>query len=193
MIKNLKPREKIILGIGGVFLLGYLFAVNIGNPLYKKQLRLESQIEDKIFLLTKYYEVVNRKDYYRAKQETNRKLSAQLAQWFLSPRQPSLAAASLQKNLEKKARKTRVNIVQVKPQKTRQMEGLLGIPVRISVKSALRELTYFIQEVENDKTFLVIDTLTVRRVNNKDPELLETDLLIMGFMMQQDTKTKETN
>jgi len=191
-MKNLKPREKIILGIGGVFLLGYLFAVNIGNPLYKKQLQLENQIESKIFLLTKYYEVVNRKEYYQEKKEANRQLSAQLAQWFLSPKQPSLAAASLQKSVEKKARQTRVNIVQVKPQKTRPVEGLLGVPVRITVKSALKELTRFIREVENDTTFLVVDTLAVRRINNKDPELLETDLLILGFIQQQESETKET-
>lgn len=191
-MKNLKPREKIILGIGGVFLLGYLFTVNIGKPLYKKQLRLESQIESKIFLLAKYYEVLNRKDYYKEKKEANRRLSVQLNQWFLSPKQPTLAAASLQKSLEKKAKQTRVNFVQVKPQKTRPVEGLLGIPVRITVKSALKELTRFIREVENDSTFLVVDTLTVRRINNNDPEILETDLLVLGFVKQLETELKET-
>ena len=30
--KKLAPREKLILGIGGVFLLGYLFTVNIRKP-----------------------------------------------------------------------------------------------------------------------------------------------------------------
>ena len=191
-MKNLKPREKIILGIGGVFLLGYLFTVNIGKPLYKKQLRLESQIESKIFLLAKYYEVLNRKDYYKEKKEANRRLSVQLNQWFLSPKQPTLAAASLQKSLEKKAKQTRVNFVQVKPQKTRPVEGLLGIPVRITVKSALKELTRFIREVENDSKFLVVDTLAVRRINNNDPEILETDLLVLGFVKQLETELKET-
>jgi len=80
----------------------------------------------------------------------------------------------------------------VKPQKTRPVEGLLGVPVRITVKSALKELTRFIREVENDTTFLVVDTLAVRRINNKDPELLETDLLILGFIQQQESETKET-
>ena len=108
-----------------------------------------------------------------------------------SPKQPTLAAASLQKTLETKAKRTRVNIVQVKPQKTRPQEDLLGIPVKITVKSALKELTRFIREVENDTTFMVVETLTVRRINSRDPELLESDLLILGFIQPREQELKE--
>ena len=142
-------------------------------------------IENKIFFITKYYENLNQKDYYREKKKTSQKLSAQLNKMFLSPHQPALAAADLQKLLEGKAQKTRINLIQVKTEKAKYMEGLLTIPVKVTVKSTLAGLSKFVHSIENDEKFLVVEELTIRRINKKDPEQLESRLLVNGFIQQR--------
>jgi len=108
-----------------------------------------------------------------------------LAKLFLSPPQPALAAAGLQKSLEDKARKTRVHLVQVKTEKAKYMEDLLTIPVKITVKSTLEGLSQFVRSIENDEKFLVVEELVIRRINKKDPEQLESRLLVNGFIQQR--------
>jgi len=185
MSLNLTLREKYIWTLCGVLILTFAFVEYVGKPLYLKQKTQEQMIANKIFFITKYYENLNQKAYYQEKERASRKLSARLNKIFLSPQQPALAAAGLQKSLEDKARKTRVHLVQVKTEKAKYMEDLMTVPVKITVKSTLEGLSQFIRSIENDEKFLVVEELVIRRINKKDPEQLESRLLVNGFIQQR--------
>ncbi len=203
MSRNRTVREKYIWTLCGVLILTFAFVEYVGKPLYLKQKNQEQMIANKIFLITKYYENLNQKAYYREKEQASQKLSARLnkmflsryqptltepgllGKLFLSPPQPALAAAGLQKSLEDKARKTRIHLVQVKTEKAKYMEDLLTIPVKITVKSTLEGLSQFVRLIENDEKFLVVEELVIRRINKKDPEQLESRLLVNGFIQQR--------
>ena len=186
---NRALREKFILTLCGVLVLTFAFVEYVGKPLYLKQKTQEQMIENKIFFITKYYENLNQKAYYREKERASRKLSARLNKMFLTPHQPALAAAGLQKSLEDKARKTRIHLVQVKTEKAKYMEDLLTVPVKITVKSTLEGLSKFVRLIEKDEKFLVVEELTIRRINKKDPEQLESRLLVNGFIQQRKPET----
>jgi len=203
MSLNRTLREKYIWTLCGVLILTFAFVEYVGKPLYLKQKAQEQMIANKIFLITKYYENLNQKAYYQEKERANQRLSIELAKLFLSPQQPTLtepgllaklfpspqqpalAAADLQKSLEDKARKTRVHLVQVKTEKAKYMEDLLTVPVKITVKSTLEGLSQFVRLIENDEKFLVVEELVIRRINKKDPEQLESRLLVNGFIQQR--------
>ena len=185
-------REKIILALAGSLALTYIFVEFVGEPLYLKQKAQEQKIESKILFISKYHEILNQTVYYREKEQANQTLSVQLAKLFLSPSQPALAAAGLQESLEDKARKTRVNLVQVKTEKTKYIEDLLTVPVRITVKSSLEKLSHFIRLIENDDKVLVIEELTIRRINKKEPEQLESRLLVNGFIQKRKPEKRKT-
>lgn len=186
-------REKIILTLAGTLALTYVFVEFVGEPLYLEQKGQEQKIESKILFITKYHEILNQTVYYQEKGQANLELSAQLENLFLLPSQPALAAAGLQRSLEDKAQKVRVNLVQVRTEKTKYTEDLLTVPVRITVKSSLEKLSRFIRSIENDKKFLVIEELVIRRINKKEPEQLESRLLVNGFIQQRKPeKLKET-
>ena len=192
MIQKRTLREKVILALAGVVALVYGLVEYVGEPLYLKQKRQEQKIESKILFITKYHEILNQTVYYEKKEQANQALAVQLSKLFLSSSQPALAAADLQKSLEDKARKTRVNLVQVKTEKTKYMEGLLTVPVRITVKSSLKKLSDFIRLIENDDKFLVVEELVIRRVNKKEPEQLESRLLVNGFIQQRKPEKLKT-
>jgi Tfp pilus assembly protein PilO len=186
-------RERIILTLAGIMVLAYVFTEYIGEPLYREQKRQEQNIESKINFITKYHEILNQKSYYQEKEKANRRLSVEIDKLFLTPPQPALAAAGLQKSLEDKARKAKVQLVQVKTEKTKYTEDLLTVPVQVTIKSSLENLSRFIRSIENDEKFLVIEDLTIRRINKKDPERLESQLLVSGFIQQRKPeKTKRT-
>ena len=185
-------REKVILTLAGCLTLTYIFVKFVGEPLYLKQKSQGRNIESKTLFISKYHEILNQTVYYREKEQENLKLSGQLNKLFLSPSQPALAAAGLQKSLEDKARKTRVNLIQVKTEKTKYTEDLLTVPVRITVKSSLEKLSSFIQLIENDGKFLVIEELTIRRINKKEPEQLESRLLVNGFIQERKPEKLKT-
>ena len=65
------------------------------------------------------------------------------------------------------------------------MEDLLTVPVKITVKSTLEGLSKFVLLIENDEKFLVVEELTIRRINKRDPEQLESRLLVNGFIQQR--------
>jgi hypothetical protein len=185
-------REKVILTLAGCLALTYIFVEFVGEPLYLKQKSQGRNIESKTLFISKYHEILNQTVYYREKEQANQKLSAQLEKLFLSPSQPALAAAGLQKSLEDKARKTQVNLIQVKTEKTKYTEGLLTVPVRITVKSSLEKLSHFIRSIENDGKFLVIEELSIRRINKKEPEQLESRLLVNGFIQERKPEKLKT-
>ncbi len=191
MSLNRTLREKYIWTLCGVLILTFAFVEYVGKPLYLKQKTQEQMIANKIFLITKYYENLNQKAYYREKEQASQKLSARLNKMFLSPYQPALAAAGLQKLLEDKARKTRIHLVQVKTEKAKYMEDLLTIPVKITVKSTLEGLSQFVRLIENDEKFLVVEELVIRRINKKDPEQLESRLLVNGFIQHRKSEVPD--
>ncbi len=178
-------REIIFLTLVGVLALIFGFVEYIGKPLYREQTRQEQSIENKILFISKYHEILNQKAYYQKKEQANKKLSAQLTKMFLSPSQPALAAAGLQELLEDKAKKAGVHLVQVKTEKAKYMENLLTVPVKITVKSSLEQLSRLIRSLENDEKILVIEELVIRRINKKEPEQLESHLLVNGFIQER--------
>lgn len=192
MSQNRTLREKVVLTLAGGLALVYGLVEYVGEPLYLKQKRQEQKIESKILFISKYHEILNQTVYYREKEQANQALITRLSKIFLSPSQPALAAAGLQKSLEDKARRTRVNLVQVKTEKTKYMEGLLTVPVRITVKSSLEKLSDFVRLIENDDKFLVVEELVIRRINKKEPEQLESRLLVNGFIQKREPEKLKT-
>ena len=178
-------REKVIVTLVAVVALVVVFVEYIGEPLYLKQKRQQQEIENKILFISKHQKILSQKKYYQEKEQVSQRLTDQLEKIFLSPSQPALAAAGLQKSLEDKAKKSRVQLVQVRMEKARFVENLLTVPVKITVKSSLEGLSRLIWSIENDEKFLVVEELVVQRRNKKEPEQLESHLLVNGFIQQR--------
>jgi len=190
-MKNLSSRERKIMWACGLTLIAYLTYNFVAHPLYEKQKRADQKIQSKILFINKYYAILNQKDYFQRKEAAAKQLERELNQKFLTPPQPALAAANLQKILESQARSHAVNIVQVKTEKPKFMERLLTVPVKLTVRSNLRNLMQFLHRVENHSKFLVVENLQSRRVNKSEPEHLETRLLISGFIQQLEAESKK--
>ena len=191
MIKNLSPKDKKALTIGGVCLGIYLIGVLVAKPIYLKQREIQQQIENKIFFISKYYEILNQEAYYKQKTKATRRIDAVLTRRFLDQKKPALAAAALQKILESYSRQTSIRIESSRTEKPKYMERIISVPVELNVRSSLKNLVRFIHLVENHQRFMVLEELIIKKVNNTNPEELQSRFLILGFIQQLEPKSPE--
>ncbi len=183
MNMNISQRDKKVLIAGIVFVVCYLLFFFVAEPIYKKQAKTDDKIKTKVQFIQKYYEVLNQKSYYQEKEKANQSTHVSLARRFFQEKQPGLAAASLQKLVESFSSGT-VVIERTKVNKLKYIEGILAVPIEISVRSSLKNLSLFLMRIENHEKFLIIEELRLRRINKTDPEDLQTRLMITGFIQE---------
>lgn len=187
MTLNIGKRDKIFLIGGGVFVACYLLFFLVAEPIYKKQISINEKIKDKINFIEKYYQVLNQASYYQAKEAANMNTKTTLQKRFFSKKEPGLAAAGLQKLLQEFSRGV-VTIEKTRVGKPKYVARILAVPVEITVRSNLKNLALFLMRIENHEKFLVIEELRSRRINKKEPEDLQTRLLITGFIKELEPK-----
>jgi hypothetical protein len=181
---NLKvtPRDKKFLMVGGVILGVYLLAVWVVEPIYAKQKRVDQKIQTKIQFIQKYHEILNHDSYYKSKQIANDRTRIILGKKFLNETKPGLAAAGLQKIIKGFALQSRVKIEQVRVEKTKEINQMPAVPISITLRSSLRNLSEFVFRMENAEKFLVVEEIVTQRINKSNPEELKTRLLVSGFI-----------
>jgi len=187
---KITPRDKKFLIAGGAAIGVYLLTVWVIQPIHAKQKQVDRQIQNKIQFIQKYYEILNQKPYYQSKEQDNKRARTLLTRKFLNETQPGLAAASLQKMINGFAAQSGVKIERVRVEKPKVIEQIPAIPVGMTLRSNLKNLSQFIFRLENSEKFLVIEEIVTRRTNKSDPEELQTRLLVNGFI--QELKPKGT-
>lgn len=190
---KISDRDKRFLAVGGLAIVVYLLITLVINPIYSTQVRKDREIQEKIRFIEKYYEVLNQKTYYEEKSKQNEKVQQSLSRRFLEGKKPGLAAAGLQKILERFASQSSIKIDRVRVEKHKFTESLMVIPIEITLRSSLKNLTQFIYQIESYEKFLVIENLNSRRINKTDPEQLQATILISGFILNGEPEgTKKT-
>jgi hypothetical protein len=184
---NISQRDQKVLIAGSIFVVCYLLFYFVAEPIFEKQSKTDDKIKNKVQFIQKYYEVLNQKDYYQKKEKANQSTHGSLARRFFKEKQPGLAAASLQKLIESFSGKT-VNIERTKVNKPKYIEGMLAVPIEITVRSNLKNLSMFLMRIENHEKFLIIEELRLRRVSKTEPEDLQTRLMITGFIQELEPK-----
>ncbi len=184
MMLKVTPRDKKFLIVGGAAVCIYLLAVWVIQPIHSKQQQVDQQIENKIQFIKKYYEVLNQKLYYQSKDQDNKRNRITLTKKFLNETKPGLAAASLQKTVNGFAAQSGVKIERVRVEKPKIIEHMPAVPIGMTLRSNLKNLSQFIFRLENAEKFLVVEEIVTRRTNKSDPEELHTRILINGFIQE---------
>lgn len=181
---KMTPRDKNFLIVGGAAVCIYLLAVWVIQPIHAKQKQVDQKIQNKIQFIQKYYEILNQKSYYQSKDQDNKRNRITLTRKFLNEPQPGLAAAGLQKMINGFAAQSGVKIEQVRVEKPKVIEHMPTVPIGMTLRSNLKNLSQFIFRLENAEKFLVVEEIVTRRTNKSDPEELQTRILINGFIQE---------
>ena len=184
---NISQRDKKILIIGIAFVTCYLLFFFVAEPIYKNQAKTDKKINDKIQFIQRYYEVLNQKTYYQEKDKANKDTHVSLTRRFLQQKQPGLAAASLQKLIESFLGGT-VTLERTKVNKPKHIQGMLAVPIEITVRSDLKNLSLFLMKIENHEKLLIVEELQLRRINKTEPDDLQTRLMVTGFIQELESQ-----
>jgi type II secretory pathway component PulM len=179
---KITPRDKKFLTVGGLVLGIYLLAVWVVQPIHAEQKHMDQQIQNKTQFIQKYYEILSQDSYYNAKKIANARTRLSLAKKFFKETQPGLAAARLQKIIKDFALQSRVKIEQVRVEKSKAIDQIPTVPISMTLRSSLRNLSEFIYRMENSEKFLVVEEISTQRINKSNPEELKTRLLVSGFV-----------
>tara|TARA_B110000467_G_scaffold80267_1_gene72579 strand:- start:220 stop:798 length:579 start_codon:yes stop_codon:yes gene_type:complete len=189
---QITSRDRKVLFAGGTFIVSWLIFIFVAQPTYQESKKLNKKIQDKILFIQKCYEILNQKSYYKTISTENKLLRTTLDQRFSSQTKPALAASEQQNLIEKLSNQTGVNIIRFRVDKHKYVENLLTISTKVTTRSKLRNLTNFIHMLESNQKFMVIEEITVQRINKTDLEELQAQLTISGFIKTMETESKKT-
>ena len=189
---QITSRDRKVLFAGGTFIVSWLIFIFVAQPTYQESKKLNKKIQDKILFIQKCYEILNQKSYYKTISTENKLLRTTLDQRFSSQTKPALAASEQQNLIEKLSNQTGVNIIRFRVDKPKYVENLLTISTKVTTRSKLRNLTNFIHMLESDQKFMIIEEITVQRINKTDLEELQAQLTVSGFIKTMETESKKT-
>jgi type II secretory pathway component PulM len=189
---QITSRDRKVLFTGGTFIVSWLIFIFVAQPTYQESEKLNKKIQDKILFIQKCYEILNQKSYYKTISTENKLLRTTLDQRFSSQTKPALAASEQQNLIEKLSNQTGVNIIRFRVDKPKYVESLLTISTKVTTRSKLRNLTNFIHLLESNQKFMVIEEITVQRINKTDLEELQAQLTVSGFIKTMETESKKT-
>ena len=189
---QITSRDRKVLFAGGTFIVSWLIFIFVAQPTYQENKKLNKKIQDKILFIQKCYEILNQKSYYKTISTENKLLRTTLDQRFSSQTKPALAASEQQNLIEKLSNQTGVNIIRFRVDKPKYVENLLTISTKVTTRSKLRNLTNFIHMLESNQKFMVIEEITVQRINKTDLEELQAQLTVSGFIKTMETESKKT-
>jgi type II secretory pathway component PulM len=190
MIK-ITSRDRKVLFAGGTFIVFWLIFIFVAQPTYQENKKLTKKIQDKILFIQKCYEILNQKSYYKTISTENKLLRTTLDQRFSSHTKPALAASEQQRLIEKLSNQTGVNIIRFRVDKPKYVENLLTISTKVTTRSKLKNLTNFIHMLESNQKFMVIEEITLQRINKTDLEELQAQLTISGFIKTMEIENKK--
>ena len=189
---QITSREKKVLFTGGTCIVFWLLFTLVAYPAHQENKRTIQKIQDKLLFIQKCYEILNQKSYYKAKSKENKLTRTTLDQRFFNQTKPALAASEQQHLIENLSNQTGVNIIRFRVDKPKYLEGLLTISTKVTTRSKLRNFISFINMLENNQKFMVIEEMAVQRINETDLEEIQAQLTISGFIKSMETDKKKT-
>lgn len=182
---GMSKRDKrfLMLGLSAVFI--FILVQYVCIPFYHSEMEIREKIQSLELTHETYRKILIKRDdvahkLNQLKQEES-KISDQL---LLKGTTPSLAAAEMQRMLEKLSHSSDIELKRVKVQEAKETEDLLSIPVELRFTTDLKKMTDFLSKIKNSNKLITIKRVRIRVRRQRDPKLLIVTMWANGFMKQ---------
>ncbi len=167
----------------GVILAVILFGYFFGYQGYREyRIEKEQLILEKSSLLAQdQAKVKEKKSLERGLTRMKTRL-AQVENSLFPGDSPNLAAAEMQKLINQIALDCNIELKTIKPLSEIDHKSFTGLPLQLNFRDNIEKVLDFLYEIETIETFLVISELTIRVINEKNPETVDVRLKLSGFM-----------
>ena len=183
---NISKRDKKFLTVGAVALLLYLVANYVVMPFLEREREIREGTEQKEVTLEKFEKIIaGRAEVEKQLVQVKRK-QTQLNSKLLTGSTPSLAAAEMQKMLEKISATHDLELKSVKVQDGEKQGDLLTIPLEIRLQTDLERTRKFLADIEKNQKYLIVPSLKISIQNQRDPKEVIVTMVVTGFFMKEE-------
>jgi Tfp pilus assembly protein PilO len=189
---NISRRDKKFLTVGALALLLFLVINYIIIPFIQSEREIREGTEQKEVTLEKYERIIAGRAEVEKQLAQVKKKQTQLNAKLLTGSTPSLAAADMQKMLEKIAATHDLEMKSVKVQDGEKQGDLLTIPLEIRLQTDLERTRRFLADIEKSQKHLIVPSLKISVQNQRDPKEVIVTMVVTGFFMKEEEVTEET-
>ncbi len=183
---NLSKRDKRFLTVGAAALLLFLVVNYIIVPFIESEGEIRDGTEQKEVTLEKFEKIIAGRAEVEKQLAQVKKKQSQLNAKLLTGSTPSLAAAEMQKMLEKISAAHDLELKSVKVQDGEKQGDLLTIPLEIRLQTDLDRTRKFLADIEKNQKYLVVPSLKISVQNQRDPKEVIVTMVVTGFFMKEE-------
>lgn len=179
---TISPRDRKAI-IAGAVAVGLFVLIRYGIlPVYDRIAFQRKDIALKEVTMQKYLEKIEKQAEL---QQNLAKLTRQgqtIEQSLLKGGTTSLAAADIQRIVDRIAKQSGVDIKSVKVMDAGQRDSFVTVPIQVRFESDLTRTCKFVRSIETDRKLLTIPDLSIRVRNMRKGGEIRVTLQIVGFM-----------
>jgi Tfp pilus assembly protein PilO len=188
---NISKRDKKILTIGGVAVALFLFLTYVINPFIESEQEIRDNTEQREVLLQKYEKIINKKSEVEKDLTKTKRNLTRIKGKLLKGSTPSLAAAEMQKMLEKISKSHDLELKSVKVKEAEKEGDFLAIPLELRLTTDLNRTRKFLTDLENNQKYLIVPQLKISVKNQRDPKEVIVTIVVTGFFMEEGAANKK--
>ena len=188
---NISKRDKKILTIGGLAVAAFLFITYVITPFFESEQEIRDKTDQGEILLKKYEKIINQKSEVEKNLAQMKRNLSKIKGKLLKGSTPSLAAAEMQKMLEKISKVHDLELKSVKVKEAEKEGDFLVIPLELRLTTDLNRTRKFLTDLEKNQKYLIIPQLKISVKNQRDPKEVIVTIVVSGFFMEEGTKDKK--
>jgi Tfp pilus assembly protein PilO len=188
---NISKRDKKILTIGGLAVAAFLFITYVITPFFESEQEIRDKTEQGEILLKKYEKIINQKSEVEKNLAQMKRNLSKIKGKLLKGSTPSLAAAEMQKMLEKLSKVHDLELKSVKVKEAEKEGDFLVIPLELRLTTDLNRTRKFLTDLEKNQKYLIIPQLKISVKNQRDPKEVIVTIVVSGFFMDEGAKDKK--
>jgi len=178
----ISKRDKRFLRLGVLAIIIFVVIQYVFIPFYHREIAIRERIKLLELTKEKYQKIISKRDEIEEKINQLRLKENRLDNKLLKGNTPSLAAAEMQKMLEKLSNTSDLELKRVKVQKPEKVGEFLSIPIEVRLTTDLKKTMKFLKGIEKSNKLMVISKLRIYAKRRRDPKLLIVRLVVKGFM-----------
>ena len=188
---NISKRDKKILTIGGLAVAAFLFITYVITPFFESEQEIRDKTEQREILLKKYEKIINQKSEVEKNLAQMKRNLSKIKGKLLKGSTPSLAAAEMQKMLEKISKVHDLELKSVKVKEAVEEGDFLVVPLELRLTTDLNRTRKFLTDLEKNQKYLIIPQLKISVKNQRDPKEVIVTIVVSGFFMEEGAKDKK--
>lgn len=178
---KIAKRDKKILMIGALSVVLILIISYVMIPFIESEKEIRERTLQKEMVLQKYEKVMKQREEIERKLNQLKGRQSQLNRKLLKGSTHSLAAAEMQKVLEKLSKTHNLELKSVKVKKEEERGEFFVIPIEIRFVTDLHRTIKFLADLEKNSKYLTIPKLKISVKNQRDPKEIIVTLVVTGF------------